>query len=95
MKLRRGLPTPFTQPPDCSEVAAVLQAYLDGEVGPGDAEYVRDHLDHCERCDIEADTVSRVIGAIRRQRPDLAPEPVERLSGFVDQLTESGPPTDD
>ena len=95
MKLRRSLPTPFTEPPACSDVAAVLHNYLDGELGPEDAEYVRDHLVHCERCDIEANTVTRVIGAIRRQRPDLAPEPLERLTGFVDELTESGPPSED
>lgn len=88
----RGLPVPFTAPPDCDEVARVLQAYLDGELGAQDAEYVRDHLDHCDRCDIEATTVTRVIGAIRRQRPDLESERLERLAGFIDEITDEDRP---
>lgn len=93
MKLRRGLPLPMPQDPDCGHVAAVLQAYLDGELPPSDAEAVAGHLAHCERCSIEAATVRRVIEAIQRQRPDLDPEALERLGGVVDELTAGGPPS--
>jgi anti-sigma factor RsiW len=86
---RRRLPLP--RDPECHVVGAVLQAYLDGELGPGDAEIVAAHLEHCERCGIEATTVGRVVDAIKRQRPDLDPEPLDRLASFVDQLTRSGP----
>jgi hypothetical protein len=92
MRLRRRLPLPLPPDPECHVVGAVLQAYLDGELGPQDAELVAEHLEHCERCEIEADTVVRVVDAIKRQRPDLDPAPIERLTGFVDRLTLGGPP---
>jgi len=90
MKLRRRLPLPLSPDPDCHAVGAVLQAYLDGELGPQDAEIVAAHLVHCKRCEIESVTVKRVLEAIRQQRPDLDPEPIERLAGFVDRLTRDG-----
>jgi hypothetical protein len=94
MRLRRRLPLPLPPDPECHVVGAVLQAYLDGELGPQDAELVAEHLEHCERCEIEADTVVRVVDAIKRQRPDLDPAPIERLTGFVDRLTREGPTGD-
>lgn len=90
MRLRRRPVLPLPARPDCEHVGAVLQAYLDGELGPSDAELVAEHLQHCERCGIERETVDRVIDVIRRQRPDLDPEPIDRLSGFVDRLTRDG-----
>jgi anti-sigma factor RsiW len=93
MRLRRHrLPLPLPPDPECHVVGAVLQAYLDGELGPQDAELVAEHLEHCQRCEIEAATVTQVVDAIKRQRPDLDPEPIERLAGFVDRLTRDGPP---
>jgi anti-sigma factor RsiW len=85
---RRHSRAPLTADPDCHQVGAVLQAYLDGELGAKDAEVVAEHLEHCERCGVEAITVERVIRAIRRQRPDLGTEPLERLAGFVDRLAD-------
>lgn len=92
MRMRRRLPSPLPLQPDCHVVEAVLQAYLDGELGPDDAEVVAAHLAHCQRCQIEVTTVERVIDAIKRQRPDLDPAPIERLAGYVDRLTRDGPP---
>lgn len=94
MRLRRRLPLPLPPDPECHVVGAVLQAYLDGELGPQDAELVAEHLQHCERCEIEASTVEQVVDAIKRQRPDLDPAPVERLTGFVERLTHDGPPAE-
>lgn len=95
MRWRRGVPAPLPVDPDCEHVGAVLQAYLDGELGPADAEAVAGHLRFCERCGIEATTVRQVIDAIQRQRPDLGTGPLDRLSGYVDELTRGGPPLDD
>jgi anti-sigma factor RsiW len=91
MRLRRALPTPLPPGPDCGQVAAVLQAYLDGELAPSDTEAITGHLEHCERCNIEAATVRRVIDAIQRQRPDLGQASLDRLAGSVDGLTRHGP----
>ncbi len=93
MRLRRGMPTPLPESPDCHHVGAVLQGYLDGELGAEDAEAVAEHLRHCDRCEIEAEKVGRVIDAIRRQRPDLEGEVsgvLERLTHFVDELADGG-----
>jgi anti-sigma factor RsiW len=92
MRRRRRLPTPLPAEPDCHQVGAVLQAYLDGELGPEDAEVVAEHLRFCDMCGIEATKVERVVSAIRRQRPDLDDGSLERLAGFVDELTRDGPP---
>lgn len=81
-----SLPVPFTTDPSCEQVGQVLQAYVDGELGPQDAEHVAAHLVHCDRCEIEREVVTEVVGAIRRQRPDLDPAVVDRLTGFVEDL---------
>jgi len=89
--MRRRPQLPLPPEPDCHQVGAVLQSYLDGELGPEDAGIVAAHLEHCQRCEIESETVSKVISVIRRQRPDLDPGPIERLTGFIDQLERQGP----
>lgn len=92
MRWRRQPVTPLPVAPSCEQVGAVLQAYLDGELDPGDTSSVVAHLEHCERCSIEADTMHRVIAAIQRQRPELEPEVLDRLASVVDDLA---PPPDD
>lgn len=91
MKLRRTPPLPLPRDPECHTVGEVLQAFLDGELGPEDAEIVAAHLEHCERCGIEASTISQVVDAIKRQRPDLDPELINRLAGFVERLAADQP----
>jgi anti-sigma factor (TIGR02949 family) len=93
MRWRRRPPTPLPQDPDCHQVAEVLESYLDGELGPQDAEAVAAHLEFCEFCGIQASKVQAVVAAIRRQRPDLDPELRERMAGFIDGLADDGPPT--
>lgn len=94
MRFGRQAPTPLPAPPECHQVGAVLQAYLDGELGAKDAELVAAHLEHCERCGIEVTTITRVVQAIRRQRPDLETDTLDRLGSFVDELTGHDPKTE-
>lgn len=84
--MRRRPQLPLPPEPDCHQVGAVLQSYLDGELGAEDAGLVTAHLEHCERCEIESETVTKVIESIRRQRPDLDPARIDRLTGFVEGL---------
>ena len=91
MRWSRRPATPLPAEPSCEQVAEVLQAYLDGELGPQDAGLVAAHLEHCKRCRIEAATYEQVIAAIRRQRPPVPPEVNERLTALVDELL---PPDD-
>jgi hypothetical protein len=86
MRLRRRAPRSVSAEPDCHEVATVLQSYLDGELPAQDAGRVAEHLEHCQRCDIEATTVRKVIDAIQRQRPELDPGTYARLTGVIDEL---------
>ncbi len=83
---RRGAITPLSAEPDCHEVARVLQAFLDGELGPDNAEKVAAHLAHCEPCDIESNTVDAVRDAIRAQRPDIDVDELGRLESFVNDI---------
>ena len=85
---RRTMVTPLPAAPECPQVDAVIDAYLDGELGPEDAELVTEHLEHCQRCGIELERVTRVIDAIRRQRPDLEADALARLDRFVHDLAE-------
>jgi len=94
MRFSRRAVTPLPPDPDCGQVGAVLQAYADGELGPQDGERVAEHLEHCDRCGIEAATIDRVIEAIRRQRPDLEADALDRLGRFVDRFTDEVPPGD-
>lgn len=76
----------FRVPPDCREVADVLQAYLDGELPDEKMHLVARHLEHCERCGIEAE----VYREVKRSLAQLATPPdratVARLRAFADQL---------
>jgi anti-sigma factor RsiW len=89
---RRRRPLPLPAEPECEHVAAVLQSYLDGELGPEDTDAVAGHLEHCERCGIEIEVTRKVIDAIQRQRPDLDREALHRMAGFVDELTGGSAP---
>lgn len=89
MRVRRRTPRHVSAEPDCHEVAAVLQSYLDGELAEKDADRVAEHLAHCHRCDIEATTVRKVIDAIQRQRPKLDAGTYARLTGVLDELVGS------
>lgn len=74
-------------PPDCREVAKILQAYLDGELPEDQTHLVAEHLEHCDRCGIEAD----VYREVKRSLEQLAVPPdrgaVQRLRGYAEGLT--------
>jgi anti-sigma factor (TIGR02949 family) len=76
----------FRVPPDCREVADVLQAFLDGELPPSKTHLVTEHLEHCERCGIEAE----VYETVKRSLAQLAVPPdrlaMRRLRSFADSL---------
>jgi len=77
---------PLPDDPDCHEVARVLQSFLDGELGPEDAEKVAAHLALCEPCNIESSTIDAVRDAIRTQRPDIEAQELSRMERFVDDI---------
>lgn len=75
----------------CRQVATVLQGYLDGEVDPATAHMVRDHLEECRRCGLEASTYRAIKTAIpvaeaTASRTKVDPQAVERLRRFAEDL---------
>lgn len=74
------------RPPDCRQVARVLQAYLDGELPEDAHEVVSAHLRHCERCGIDA----RVHRDVKRSLQGLATRPdpraIARLRAYAAEL---------
>ncbi|HEX4681292.1 MAG TPA: anti-sigma factor [Gemmatimonadaceae bacterium] len=60
----------------CDECREVVDAYLDGELMPHEADAVREHLDTCETCGAERDVMLALSqrvrsGLVRSPAPDL------------------------
>ncbi len=73
---------------ECARVGAVLQQYLDDEFD-GDTSWIVAHLDECEACGLESETLQRIKDAIARQgRPDEATR--LRLQEFAENITDGG-----
>ena len=75
------------QPPDCREVQQVLQSYLDGELPEAEHHKVAAHLEHCDRCGIDADVYRRVKRSLGELRHDPDPAALDRLRSFAEDLT--------
>lgn len=77
-------------PPDCREVAKVLQSFLDGELPPEQAGLVADHVEHCDRCGIDADVYRQVKDSLAQLRSPADRDVVGRLVAFADDLVGDG-----
>lgn len=80
--------------PQCHRVRQVLQSYLDGELDASDATMVAAHLEHCERCGIEADLYERVKESLVRLHQPPDPAAVERLRRFAAEVPDQAPGRD-
>jgi len=79
-------------PPDCRQVAEVLQSYLDGELPESRSHEVAQHLEHCERCGIEEHVYRRVKESLSQLAVAPDPEALQRLRAAADALTgDEGP----
>lgn len=76
----------------CAEVGELLQHYLDGELDESRADRLADHLEHCLRCGLEADTYIEIKVSLARRAAPLPPASVERLRRFGATLAEQGEP---
>lgn len=70
----------------CPEVRRTLQRYLDGEVDDAWAARVRDHLEDCRRCGLEAETYEAIKQNLETRGPDVPDELVTRLRAFAEDL---------
>lgn len=61
--------------PDCRRSRDPLSAFVDGEVGSEDAEWVRAHIDGCDRCGNAERGLRLLLAALRggAEIPVLAP----------------------
>lgn len=77
----------FMLPPDCREVAEVLQSYLDGELPEHRTHLVANHLEPCERCGIEAAIYRHVKQSLEGLATPPDRDAIHRLRFFADRLT--------
>lgn len=76
----------------CPEVRRTLQRYLDGEVDAEWASRVRNHLEDCRRCGLEADTYQALKENLEARGPEVPDELVNRLRQFAEGLVSSDGP---
>ncbi|NUR29929.1 MAG: zf-HC2 domain-containing protein [Catenulispora sp.] len=75
---------------ECWRVSRVVQSYLDGHTDAVTARRVREHLEVCRRCGLEAETYRAIIDALAQNgRP--AETALDRLRAFGDGLLEVPP----
>ncbi len=72
--------------PTCHRVLQVLQQFLDGELGPDDADFVRAHLAECDRCSVEAEIYEQVIQSLAALRPEPDRAALARLEAEAERL---------
>ncbi len=71
---------------DCRQVMRALQAFLDGELDPEQAELVAEHLETCQGCGPESETLERVLNAIRALRVECDSAAYRRLADSAERL---------
>jgi len=57
----------------CEEVARLLSLYLDGEVSEAERAGIEGHLDSCEKCRSEVETLRKTIALVKSLPPVKAP----------------------
>jgi hypothetical protein len=71
---------------NCRELGRVLQSYLDGDVEPGFADKIAEHLDDCKDCGLEAETYTQIKDSLAGQRAEVDDDAVIRLRDFGESL---------
>lgn len=75
---------------DCREAVRRLWRFLDGELQPGEARRVEEHLDQCVTCCGELEFSRELRKLLDRQRTaDLPADVRDRLERFIDQFDQS------
>ncbi|MGD9794356.1 MAG: anti-sigma factor [Acidimicrobiia bacterium] len=74
------------RPMDCTEVAKLLQHYLDGVLDDRRGVRLSAHLEECRRCGLEAETYERIKQSLRSRSSVVSPDAVARLREFGERL---------
>ena len=70
----------------CEEVLAIMQSYLDGETGAGEARQMVGHLDLCPDCDHERQIYADIKRALISCQASIDPEVRNALLTFGQRL---------
>jgi len=71
----------------CRQVGRSLQEYLDGELDdPERVARLREHLEACRDCGLEADTYRALRDAMRHRAPVVESPELQRLRDFGNRL---------
>ena len=71
----------------CREVGRALQEFLDEEITDTQrAAQLREHLEACRDCGLEADTYRRLLAALHQQAPTIDSPELQRLRDFGSRL---------
>lgn len=71
----------------CREVGRALQEFLDDEITDAQrASRLREHLEACRDCGLEADTYRRLLDALHQQAPTIDGPGLQRLRDFGARL---------
>jgi anti-sigma factor (TIGR02949 family) len=74
---------------NCREVARRLQIYLDGELDKSRVEAIKQHLDACAKCGLEADVFNKIKADLAGISPVTDSEAIERLREFTAQIADN------
>jgi anti-sigma factor RsiW len=84
------------RPMSCAQVGKLLQFYLDGQLDPVRSARLRDHLEDCRRCGLEAATYDRLKATLAAQAEPADGDPVlDRLRDFATRLAAGELPEDE
>lgn len=75
----------------CRRATHLLQAHLDGRLDAEGTRLLREHLDGCRQCGLEAEVYARIKASLAGDG-GIPPESVRRLEAFAARLTEDGVP---
>lgn len=73
----------------CRDVGLRLQTYLDGELDADRMERIKNHLDACVDCGLEADVFTSIKNDLASQALPVSSEALARLRAFSDKITEA------
>jgi anti-sigma factor RsiW len=73
---------------DCRAVGRWIQSYVDDELEPDRRGQIAEHLEACRRCGLELSTYREVKASLGRERPEVAPDALDRLRRFGAALAE-------
>ncbi len=74
----------------CRDVALRLQTYLDDELDADRMANIRNHLEACVHCGLEAEVFTTIKNDLAQHIRPVNAEALARLRAFSEQLTDAG-----